>query len=152
MNWTKKGFEEFSKGSFGNGGQNIYVSAKGTLQRIFGYDINGDGYVDLPIANSHSMDEKPPIYVYDKLNQSEPLVLPTNGSFDAIFADLNGDGTEDLVVACQHNGVHSEVEAIIYFGSEIGLTEKYKMQLRAPTHLVLLPEISEVQVKNLLRS
>lgn len=132
MKWTKKGFEEFSKGTMGNGGQNLYVSAKGTLQRIFNFDLNGNGYPDLPITNSHSMDEKPYIHIYDKIGQKEPLCLPTNGSFDATFVDLNGDGTDDLIVACQHNGVHSDVSALVYFGSEIGLTEKYKMELRVP--------------------
>ncbi len=130
--WTKKGFAEFSKGTMGNGGQNLYVSAKGTLQRIFNFDVNGDGYPDLPITNSHSMNEKPNIYIYDEVGQEKPLELPSNGSFDAIFVDLYDRGVEDLVVACQHNGVHSDVSSIIYFGSEIGLSEKYKMELRAP--------------------
>ncbi len=132
MKWTKKGFEEFSKGTMGNGGQNLYVSAKGTLQRIFNFDVNGDGYPDIPIANSHSMNEKPPIHIYDELGQKQPLELPTNGSFDGIFVDLYDRGVQDLVVACQHNGVHSDVSAIIYFGSEIGISEKYKMELRVP--------------------
>lgn len=131
MIWKKKGFEEFRKGTFGNSGQNIYVSAKGVLQRIFNFDVNGDGYFDLPIANSHSMWEMPPIHIYNELG-GEPLELPTHGSFDAIFADLNGDGTDDLIVACQHNGVHNDVSAIIYFGSEMGLTEKYCQELRVP--------------------
>ena len=123
MKWTKKGFEEFQKGTFGNGGQNLYVSAKGVLQRIFNFDINSDGYPDIPITNSHSMFERTPVDVYDSLEQKEPLKLPSNGSYDAIFADLTGDGTDDLIIACQHNGVHSDVSAVIYFGSEIGLSE-----------------------------
>ena len=135
MKWTKKGFSDFRKGTFGNGGQNLYVSAKGTLQRIFNFDINNDGYPDIPIANSHSMWEKPPIYIFDEMNQEKPLELPTNGSFDAIFVDLYDRGVEDLVVACQHNGVHTDVSSMIYFGSEIGLSEKYKMELRAPNSL-----------------
>lgn len=133
--WKKKGFSEFSKGTLGNGGQNLYISAKGVLQRIFNFDINGDGYPDLPITNAHSMNEKPPIYIFDEAGQKKPLELPTNGSFDAIFADLYDRGVEDLVVACQHNGVHSDVSAIIYFGSEIGLSEKYKMELRVPNSI-----------------
>ena len=132
MKWTKKGFDEFRKGTFGNGGQNLYVSKGGTLQRIFNFDINGDGYFDLPIANSHAMNEKPPLHVYDSLDQEKPLELPTNGSFNAIFADITGDGTDDLIVACQHNGVHSDVAAVIYYGSEQGLCEKYRTELVCP--------------------
>ena len=32
--WTTSGFEAFRRGKFGNGGQNIYVSRAGVLQRI----------------------------------------------------------------------------------------------------------------------
>ena len=35
--WVTEGFDAFRRGTFGNGGQNIYVSKKGTLQRIFQY-------------------------------------------------------------------------------------------------------------------
>lgn len=129
MKWTKKGFEDFSKGTMGNGGQNIYVSAKGTLQRIFNYDVNSDGYVDLPIANSHSMNEKPYLFVYDEIGQSEPLKLPTNGTFTATFADITGNGIDDLIVACQHNGVLSDIQSVIYYGSEQGLCEKYRTEI-----------------------
>ena len=135
--WTKIGFAEFNKGIMGNGGQNLYVSAGGTLQRIFNFDVNNDGYPDLPIANSHSMNERPDIYVFDEFGQKKPLALPSNGSFDAIFVDLYDRGVEDLVVACQHNGVHTDVSAIIYFGSEIGLSEKYKTELRVPNSVAV---------------
>ena len=44
--WSVKGFEQFSKGTFENGGQNIYVSRNGVLQRIWQFDVNKDGYID----------------------------------------------------------------------------------------------------------
>lgn len=136
MKWTKKGFKEFSKGNMGNGGQNIYVSANGVLQRIFQFDLNRDGYPDLLFANSQSMGECPPVHIYDNpLAGGEFLSLPVNGAFDAIFTDLTGDGYDDLVVACQNNGTHTDVTASIYFASEFGLTEKYKMELPAPGSL-----------------
>lgn len=131
MEWIKKGFSEFSKGTLGNGGQNIYVSAKGVLQRIHNFDVNGDGWFDLPLANSHSMDERPPVYIFDDL-QGKPVELPTYGAFSGVFADLNGDGTEDLVLACQHNGVHADVSAIIYYAGEYGISERYRSELRVP--------------------
>lgn len=98
MKWVKKGFEDFSKGTMGNAGQNLYVSANGVLQRIFHFDLNADGYPDIAIANGYSVNETPDLHIYDSLEQTEPLSLPSNGSFDAIFADLNGNGTEDLIV------------------------------------------------------
>ena len=133
MNWCKKGFEGFSKGTLGNGGQNLYVSRKGVLQRIYQYDVNGDGYPDLLFANSQSMGECPPLYVYDMPLQAEKrLELPTNGCFDGLFADLTGDGYEDLVIACQNNGTLSDVAAVVYFSSPEGLSERYRLELPAP--------------------
>ncbi|NLM78662.1 MAG: VCBS repeat-containing protein [Ruminococcaceae bacterium] len=133
MKWITEGFEGFSKGSFENGGQNIYVSRKGVLQRIFQYDINLDGHPDLLFACSQSMYERPPLYLYKKpLQDQEPIKLPSNGTYSGCLADLHGNGYQDLVVACQNDGQHNDIASIIYFGSESGLTEKYKMELAAP--------------------
>ena len=133
MKWEKRGFSEFSRGIPGNGGQNIYVSANGVLQRIHNFDVNGDGYPDLFFANSQSMGERPPVYVYSSpLDSGEYFELPSGGSYDAVMADLNGDGYDDLVIACQNNGTHTDITAYVYFGSENGLTEKYRMELPAP--------------------
>ncbi len=133
MNWEKRGFDEFSKGTMGNGGQNIYVSAKGVLQRIYNYDVNGDGYPDLVYANSQSMGERPPLFIYeDPLHSAKFWELPSGGSFDGIFADIDGDGLDDLIVACQNNGTHTDITAMIYYGSKEGLSEKYRTELPAP--------------------
>ncbi len=133
MEWITKGFDGFSKGTMENGGQNLYVSKKGILQRIFQYDLNLDGHPDLLFGNSQSMFERPPIYVYkNPLEDSKPLELPTNGPYDGCMADLHGSGYQDLVIACQSDGQHSDIASMIYFGSEEGLTEKYRLELPAP--------------------
>jgi len=62
--WMTRGFEEFRRGTFGNGGQNLYVSRSGVLQRIHQYDFNGDGYLDLVFCNSQNHWERPPTYVF----------------------------------------------------------------------------------------
>ena len=49
--WTTSGFEAFRRGTFGNGGHNLYVSKAGILQRIYQYDLNHNGYFDLVFAN-----------------------------------------------------------------------------------------------------
>lgn len=38
--WTLKGFADMAKGTFENAGQNLYVSQKGVLQRIWQFDVN----------------------------------------------------------------------------------------------------------------
>lgn len=134
MIWKKQGFDDFSAGKLGNSGQNLYISANGVLQRIFNYDVNGDGYPDLLFANSQSMGERPPIYLYeDPLTTGKYKELPSGGSYDGIMTDLNGDGYEDLVIACQNNGTHTDITAIIYYGSKEGLSEKYKVELPVPS-------------------
>ena len=131
--WIKEGFESFRKGTFGNGGQNIYVSKKGILQRIHNFDVDANGYPDIPYANSHNLRERQPVKVYTDLSDlSKFTLLPTNGAYDGLVCDLNGDGYDDLVIACQNNGTHADNEAIIYYGSEFGLTEDYKSTLYAP--------------------
>ena len=133
MEWQKKGFNDFSVGKLGNSGQNLYVSAKGTLQRIFQFDVNGDGYPDLLFANSHSMGERAPVYVYDNpLTDNLYRCLPSNGSFDATFCDLTGDGYDDLVLACQNNGTHTDITSFVYYGSPEGLSERYRIELPVP--------------------
>ena len=32
--WCERGFDDFRDGTFGNGGQNLYVSRAGVLQRL----------------------------------------------------------------------------------------------------------------------
>lgn len=133
MEWITKGFEEFSKGTFGNGGQNLYVSKKGVLQRIFQYDLNLDGHPDIMFGNSQSMYERPPVYIYNNpLKESKAVELPTNGPYDGCMADLHGSGFQDLIIACQSDGQHSDIASMIYFGSEEGYTEKYRLELAAP--------------------
>lgn len=134
MKWITEGFQGFSKGTMENGGQNLYVSRAGVLQRIFQYDVNGDGYPELPFSNSQSMNERPPVHVYrDLLHNPSFDVLPAGGTFDGLLEDLTGNGYDDLVLACQHNGTHSDIPAVIYFGSSEGLTEDYRIELPAPS-------------------
>lgn len=130
--YIKNSFEEFMKGTFCNGGQNIYCSKKGVLQRIFNYDVTGTGYPCIPVANSHGMGERPDLRILtEKSGSFTESFLPSEGTYDALCCDLTGDGYDDLVVACQNNGTHTDTCAIIYHGSPNGLTVDYREELPA---------------------
>ena len=88
-----EGFDAFRRGVFGNGGQNIYVSRAGVLQRIHQFDLDRDGYLDLIICNSQPHGEQPPSFLYsDPLGQASRIELPSDGAWSGTVADFNGDG------------------------------------------------------------
>jgi len=131
--WITRSFDAFRAGSFGNGGQNLYVSRAGVLQRIFHFDLNGDGFVDLVFCNSQNHSECPPVYVYrDIFGDRQVSELPSNSAMSGIIADLNGDGYDDLVLAMHDNGVRQDLNSIIYYGSPDGWSERLLQQLPTP--------------------
>ena len=132
MKWSLKGFDAISKGKFGNAGQNLYVSKKGILQRIWQFDVNGDGYVDILVTNSHGFNEHPYAHIIsdpagDAITQN---VLTQNGQAGQVF-DLNGDGYDDLIIATANDGHHMDTTSYVYFGGKDGITENRKVDLAA---------------------
>lgn len=131
--WIEQGYADFADGQFGNGGQNLYVSSEGVLQRIFQFDYNKDGYFDLLYVNAHDMNERVPVFAYnDPLGSCSCRRVVNQGAYTGALADLDADGFGDLVIANQHNGTHAKVCAYIYYGAAGGLSERYKTELYAP--------------------
>jgi hypothetical protein len=131
--WVTRGFEEFREGVFGNAGQNLYVSRAGSLQRIYQFDLNGNGYLDLVFCNSQAHWEKPDSLVYqDPLGSCVCRGVRSHGARTGTVADLNGDGFDDLVLGFVKDGIALDLNAMVYFGSPEGLTEKYQIALPAP--------------------
>ncbi|MDE2728847.1 MAG: VCBS repeat-containing protein, partial [Gemmatimonadota bacterium] len=115
--WITRGFEAFRRGAFSNGGQNLYVSRAGVLQRIHQFDLDRDGYVDLVFCNSQNHGEKPPVTVYhDVFGRTTSRFLPSDGARTGVVADLNGDGYDDLVVGMFYNGIRRDLNAFLYYG------------------------------------
>ncbi|MFA6568812.1 MAG: VCBS repeat-containing protein [Victivallales bacterium] len=132
--WTTRGFKEFRRGTFGNGGQNLYVSRNGILQRIHQTDVTGNGYVDLVFCNSQNHEEKVPLDVYPDPAGNPALCEKLNigGARSGVVADLTGNGWEDLVIACGWDGMSKQPNSFIFYGSEEGLTSKYLNYIPAP--------------------
>lgn len=125
MSLTHRGFEEFLKGSFEDGGSNLYVNAKGEIEMIHRWDVNNDGFVDLVLANSHDHIERGPTWIYQvaagsaqKWRRQE---LSNESGWMSRVADIDSDGFVDLVVANGENGVTSILNSYVYWGGPKGL-------------------------------
>ena len=133
MKWSVSGFEGLSEGILGNGGQNIYVSRKGVLQRIWRFDTTNSGYTDLLIANSHDFNEHPKLHIiHDPAGEAPRQEVSTQGAQGAAVADLNKDGCDDLAICVCHDGQHTDLASYVYFGGADGITENRKIDLAAP--------------------
>ena len=130
--WTTEGFDAFRRGSFGNAGQNLYVSKAGVLQRIYQYDLDKNGYFDLVFANCQDHHESAPSYVYS-LDGKRVSTLPGQGSQSGIVADLNGDGIQDIVIAGFMNLLVPFTTADVYYGQPDGsYNENCHIRLQSP--------------------
>ncbi len=131
--WITRGFEAFRGGYFGNGGQNLYVSKQGVLQRIYQYDLDRDGYFDLVLCDSQSHCEVAPTALYYDLTGScRKTLVPGSGAIDGIAADLTGDGYDDLIIAMKYDGAASVLNSAVYYGSEAGYSESRMLLLPTP--------------------
>ena len=118
--WRESTFEDFRDGTFGDGGVNTYVSAKGRIQTVYRHDANNDGYIDLVFANAHSEDVQVDMSIYwgngHDFSIRNHSYVPAWGPDWATVAELNGDGAVDLVLANYNNGTSHDMDSFVYYG------------------------------------
>lgn len=124
--WIHRGFEAFSKGHFDNGGDNLYVNARGIIETIHRFDVNDDGYVDIVLPNSHGYIERGPTWIYTQA-EGEGCDWPrqelrNDSGWMSRAVDVDCDGYLDLIVVNGENGVTSELDSYLYWGGPDGLT------------------------------
>ena len=128
--WQTKGFEAFRRGTFGNGGQNLYVSKKGVLQRIFQYDLNHNGWFDLVFANCQNHHESAESYVYNM--DGKRAELPGQGCVSGIAADLYETGYQDIVLCGRYDMAAPYATTDIYFGGPDGYSTSNHIRIPTP--------------------
>jgi hypothetical protein len=118
--WAQSTFEDFRKGHFEDGGANTYVSHRGHVQLVNTWDLNGDSFLDIVFANSHSQTEKLDATIYwgngRDFDNRRSSPLPNDGAQWTTAADLNGDGTLEFVVPNYTNGTWDGMPSYVYRG------------------------------------
>jgi hypothetical protein len=126
LQWIHRGFEQFSNGLFDNGGDNLYVNARGIIEMIHRFDVNNDGYVDIVLPNCHGYIERGPTWIYTQATGKGKdwprREFPNDSGWMSRIVDVDGDGHPDLIVVNGENGITSELNSYVYWGGPVGLT------------------------------
>ena len=132
--WTTSGFEAFRRGKFGNGGQNIYVSRNGVLQRIHRTSVRDRGHVDLMFANAQCHEELVPMDVYpDPVDHPErKWQINMAAASDGVVADFSGKGHDDMAWGFVWDGMCYIHNSAMFYMTEDGPSDKYITYLPSP--------------------
>src|SRR5690606_9577041 len=91
-------------------------------------DLDGDGWLDLVVGGFKGDDPHDDyrtfVYIYwggpDGYSNDRRTQLPANFPVDVGVADLNNDGTLDIVATNYHGHQNRDLDTYIYWGGEDG--------------------------------
>ena len=125
--WHHASFADFSAGTPGNAGQNLYVSTDGRLQTIRRYDLDGNGHLDLLYNSTHDWYHPLPVTVATAAAAEAVKIerLQVEGSQRILVNDLNRDGFPDLVIAPNRQNLqHGRTQLAIAWGAADGWSHR----------------------------
>ncbi|HWB55049.1 MAG TPA: VCBS repeat-containing protein [Tepidisphaeraceae bacterium] len=132
--WVESSHADFSRGTFDDGGAELYTPASGGIRFINQFDLNGDGSVDLLFCDTHGMLEKPDALIYwgsnGKYPPSRVTPVATDGAYYSLVDDLDGDGWPDLVLINCDNGITSVLDSFVYWGGPKGYSANYRSEIQ----------------------
>lgn len=134
--WTQSSWQDFSRGTTGEAGNNLYVSRDGAVRSIRRFDLNASGYIDLVFNNTHDWYHDIPVSAAsprpDGSLQPEPLHVL--GSQALRHADLNRNGYQDLVILPNRKNVqHGRHRLSLVYGGPDGWPD-HRVQGNLPVH------------------
>lgn len=130
--WTNSSQFDFNQGTLLDGGANSYVTAAGEVRLINQWDLNRDGFLDIFFFNTHDNNQQMDLFIYWGIQNfavHHRSRLPSNGGVAQAIADLNRDGFPDLVVVNNFNGVKTNLNSYIYWGSQAGFEQNRRTEL-----------------------
>lgn len=148
-------FNDFVRGTFPDGGVNLFLRHNGQIEMLHRWDLDNDGDLDLFVGQDHDRVENEDVMVYwgkpggpesflPELAALQPMGrflrevralengitrLPSDGGGRSEIVDLNNDGFLDLIFCNFIHNYSVDMNAMIYPGGEDGFRPDRRMTL-----------------------
>ena len=151
-----EGFAAFSRGSFENAGENLYVSRKGRMQMIRRWDLNHDGYYELLFATAHNnvpgmVDALAylqtesgyhtiispvhatmalyDLWLQEERSRSSTRRFPVDLPSSVLFHDVDSDGIPDVIFSSMGSDGTRRAPSTLFWGTRDGFDTNAPLKL-----------------------
>lgn len=120
--WIDDSHDDFKRGHLSASGRNLFITRAGSLEQVFRYDLNQDGWADVLFNSAHDFVLAPPVKLVDLApNGPGPAGdLPGIGARILKTGDFDADGRTDLLTIEESRWVNSRSYLHVYWGTESG--------------------------------